>query len=528
MTATFQQMLERLGLRLAASSIDMILQVAGFGCAALVVIQLMTMWGTRWGDRNSLLKSLLLSVLVHICIVLEWNSVSPRDVDVAEKPPIPSPEPVRIVFVPDVVADQLLQGSGPFTSIPQPLARPAAQLPQMPDRERIAEPRAPNLDRSPRPKMIPTAEVPRLLAEIEEPQLLPQLEKPLDAQPISSPASAPGLASIDIADESVSRTEQRPVPRLRKPTKRATDPLTSPEAPAPRTANRKRAATSEMSTASEDSFKVSDLAPDTPTAEPAGRTPSAPVSVKSGDLSQNTRANAKPVAPYPKPQRIVHGFVKDGETGAPLAGVTVRIDQLLGTPLSGITTDEGRYEIPFNEVPDNVAVTATLPGYLPVSKNLDGSDRRQMSSRLNFTMYSTNDSVIAIEDQPAVHHLGDDRFEGQINSQFQRRSEGTSIVLKFKLPSGFRKSKPIRASVSFMAKGVQCAPKVLMNGKQLIPGTEKSASDGSFSPLQFAIDPGALQAGENQFEMIAVKCLDLSDLDDFEFVNVQVRLSRGE
>ena len=79
-----------------------------------------------------------------------------------------------------------------------------------------------------------------------------------------------------------------------------------------------------------------------------------------------------------------------------------------------------------------------------------------------------------------------------------------------------------------MAKGVQCSPKVSINGKALTPASDRSASDGSFSPLQFTIDPNTLRLGDNQFEMNAVKCLELSDLDDFEFVNVQIRLSRVE
>ncbi len=505
----------------------MILQVAAIGCAVLVIIQLMTMWGTRWGDRNSLIKSLLLSVLVHICIVLEWNVVSPRGLETANAKPSPVPDPVRIVFLPEIVPEKSQSTDGPFSGLPQPLARPSAQLPQIPEQV-VAEPSAPSVDRTPRPRMSPTADVPRLLAEIEEPQLLPQLEKPAAALKNNTPAKAPALSEIDAPAETAPQSEQRPLQRLRKPAVRTADPLTSPDSIASRTANKRRAATSENSSTDQDAFRLPEGASSVPVPEVAARPSSPPAGVRNGDPTETSRTKIRPVAPYPKPQRIVHGVVKDGETGRPLAGVTVRIDQLQGGPLSGITTEDGQYEIPFNEVPDNTAVTASLPGYLPVSKNLDGSDRRQMSSRLNFTMSSSNDSVIAVEDQPSVHHLGDDRFEGQINSQFQRRSEGTSIVLKFKLLPSFRQPKPIRATATFMAKGVQCSPKVSINGKQLTPASDKSASDGSFSPLQFAIDPSFLRVGENQFEMHAVKCLDLSDLDDFEFVNVQIRLSRAE
>lgn len=522
-------MLKRVGISLATSSIEMILQVAAIGFAVLVIVQLMTLWGTRWGDRNSLIKSLLLSVLVHICIVLEWNVVSPRGVETASAEPTrTAAEPVRIVFLPEVVPEQTSQsGSGPFPGFPQPSARPSGQLSLVPEQV-LAEPTAPSIDRTPRPRMSSTADVPRLLAEIEEPQLLPELEKPAAALQKNAPVKAPALSEIDAAVEAAPQSEQRPLQRLRKPATQTADPLVSPDSIAARTVNRRRAAIPDESSSGQEEFKFPDGPSSAPTPEVAMRPSSPPAGVRNGDPTEPPRTKVRPVAPYPKPQRIVHGVVKDAETGRLLAGVTVRIDQLQGGPLSGVTTKDGTYEIPFNEVPDNTAVTASLPGYLPVSKNLVGSDRRQMSSRLNFTMSSSNDSVIAVEEQPVVHHLGDDRFEGQINSQFQRKAEGTSIVLKFKLSSNFRQPKPIRANVTFMAKGVQCSPKVSVNGKLLVPVSEKSASDGSFSPMQFAIDPNSLRVGENQFEMIAVKCLDLSDLDDFEFVNVQIRLSRTE
>jgi len=38
-----------------------------------------------------------------------------------------------------------------------------------------------------------------------------------------------------------------------------------------------------------------------------------------------------------------------------------------------------------------------------------------------------------IEAIPEVHHLGDDRFEGRINSQFRKTAEGSVFVAEYEL-----------------------------------------------------------------------------------------------
>ncbi len=74
-----------------------------------------------------------------------------------------------------------------------------------------------------------------------------------------------------------------------------------------------------------------------------------------------------------------------------------------------------------------------------------------------------------------------------------------------------------------MAKGIQRSHKIRINGTVLDDRLDDAPSDGSFGEFTAAFDAGILRPGGNSFEIIA-KPSD-SDIDDFEFVNIQIRLS---
>jgi hypothetical protein len=73
-----------------------------------------------------------------------------------------------------------------------------------------------------------------------------------------------------------------------------------------------------------------------------------------------------------------------------------------------------------------------------------------------------------------------------------------------------------------MTKGVQCPHEVHVNGQQLDAGLNRSPDDGSFGENAVSFDTSLLQVGENTIEIQDISCS--GDLDDFEFVNLQVRL----
>src|SRR6185436_2067133 len=112
---------------------------------------------------------------------------------------------------------------------------------------------------------------------------------------------------------------------------------------------------------------------------------------------------------------------------------------------------------------ENFAITATHDGHVPESRNMRGADVPRQSTRMTFSLRPVNESVIAVEDEPAVHHLGNDRFQGTVNSQFQRESEGRTLLVSFKVTAEQMRARPARAALTLLVKGVQCAPQIRIN-----------------------------------------------------------------
>ncbi|MEW6252628.1 MAG: hypothetical protein AB1716_18480, partial [Planctomycetota bacterium] len=82
------------------------------------------------------------------------------------------------------------------------------------------------------------------------------------------------------------------------------------------------------------------------------------------------------------------------------------------------------------------------------------------------------------------------------------------------------------ATLTLLAKGIQCPPLVLLNGVPLERRLKLSPRDGSFGAQRVPVPAGMLQPGDNRLEIRAMTCY--GDLDDFEFVNVQVHVGEAE
>ncbi|MEM9661070.1 MAG: carboxypeptidase regulatory-like domain-containing protein [Planctomycetota bacterium] len=213
------------------------------------------------------------------------------------------------------------------------------------------------------------------------------------------------------------------------------------------------------------------------------------------------------------------GVVVDSETGGPIAGASVKLDRAADSDLTATTAADGTFGLSFDRIPDNAAITATMDGYAPGAANvsaqhLDGRDR------VVVRLQPQDPFVLAIEDKPEVHHLGDDAFTGRINSQFQRQSEGLSVQFQFTLTNAHARLPASGAEFRIMAKGSQLDNRVSVNNRRI--GTfKRSPANGAFREQRFAIPNSVLRLGPNTVTLRSVDSPG-TDHDDFEFVNPQI------
>jgi hypothetical protein len=162
------------------------------------------------------------------------------------------------------------------------------------------------------------------------------------------------------------------------------------------------------------------------------------------------------------------------------------------------------------------------PGFIPAPLLLRRSDLNPSGvSERTVVLEPANPLVLAIEPEPLLHHLGDDTFEGVINSQFQRQQEGVLFQRFFSL-SQEQASSP-RFEVSFVAKGVNESGSVfaLNNNSIALPATD---SEGSFSIASFEGETSQyFQPGSNVFTISSGFVAEINDYDDFEFINPLIR-----
>ncbi len=225
-----------------------------------------------------------------------------------------------------------------------------------------------------------------------------------------------------------------------------------------------------------------------------------------------------------QPLAIVHGRVLDARTGAPIDAAAVRLVLVEGEPLVVHTDPAGQYRLEIPPVPDNFALSASAEGYVPGSLNVSAAALTHGPVRADFRLDEVTETIIALEDEPDVHHLGNDRFEGRVNSQFQRESEGSVHRATFVLGEEHNLDGVVGAEIHLLAKGVQCPHVLRINGHLVSRRLRSSPADGSFGEFRAEFDPAWLRTGVNRFKLTAKECR--GDLDDFEFVNVRIQLHR--
>jgi hypothetical protein len=218
----------------------------------------------------------------------------------------------------------------------------------------------------------------------------------------------------------------------------------------------------------------------------------------------------------------IRGTVTDAVTDAPLPDSVVRLNLADRAPVEVTTDIIGGYVLQTPEVPSFFALSASRDGYLPMSRNVATAMVRGNTLRLDFELQPETQSAVAVEAVPEVHHLGDNRFTGRINSQFQKQSEGSSFSATFLLASTQLPPHYSSAELTMLVKGIQLDHDIRVNDQLLRQRLDWSPRDGSFGEFRTDLDLTLLQAGTNTID-ISANAID-NDIDDFEFVNMQIRL----
>lgn len=219
----------------------------------------------------------------------------------------------------------------------------------------------------------------------------------------------------------------------------------------------------------------------------------------------------------------IRGRVTDAATGRPLPGATVRLDLPDRSPATADADGDGQYHLSAPDVPDYFALSASLDGYTPEAVNVATIALAGRTMTLDFELHPRDRLVIALEPDPQVHHLGNDAFTGRVNSQFQRSTEGSALTTHFAIDPGQLAACSGTAEIVLLAKGVQCPHRIRINGELLRSRLDDSPADGSFGEFTARFDADLLREGTNSLQIQAVRCR--GDLDDFEFVNVRIRLA---
>ncbi|UCD76019.1 MAG: PD40 domain-containing protein [Phycisphaerales bacterium] len=222
---------------------------------------------------------------------------------------------------------------------------------------------------------------------------------------------------------------------------------------------------------------------------------------------------------------LIRGMVTNARTGEPLPGATVRLDLPDGDPITATTNEQGGYAMATPEVPEFMAISASLDGFTPQSLGISAEELQRRVVERDFELMPRTPDLIVIEADPEVHHLGDNQFTGRINSQFQKRSEGRRFRASFEIPQGLTFDRDEEVLIMLFARGTQRDNQIRINSRRVSDGLNHAPRDGSFGEFEATFPGSWLKEGRNTIEIRSVYSDSTrSDLDDFEFVNIRLYL----
>ncbi len=218
---------------------------------------------------------------------------------------------------------------------------------------------------------------------------------------------------------------------------------------------------------------------------------------------------------------VVSGLVTDSVTEEAIVGAQISLDLINSTsetnPVVLTTTDAlGFFSLVAEDslIPDSFVVVVTADGFRPVAQPLTNNGDDIESPGI--ILISQSDDFVVIEPMPSVHHLGDNSFSGAQNSQFQRTSEGPSLVRSFNISSAQLAQEEI--TLNWVAKGIQEDNVITINGST-VAVTDETNGDGSFTPQSITLSvAGVLVEGANTLTIESAESAFVNDIDDFEFV----------
>lgn len=234
----------------------------------------------------------------------------------------------------------------------------------------------------------------------------------------------------------------------------------------------------------------------------------------------------QPVLPIAPATPTISGVVLDAATGEPIQDSLVRLDGEADTLRKAQTGEDGRFVLTPAQLPDFVVLTASADGYTSLAANVAKSDAAE-GVWIEFRLQPMSRYDIALDDDPRVHHLGNDEFTGAINSQFQVKSEGTLYTTTFVLDRAQLTGPVVGAELRTLVRGAQNRNPITVNGHRLTTTMTDSPPDGSFGMFTARIPLPILREGEN---VIQIRATDRqgTDIDDFEFVNPRLVLLREQ
>jgi hypothetical protein len=235
----------------------------------------------------------------------------------------------------------------------------------------------------------------------------------------------------------------------------------------------------------------------------------------------------------PRDTALLTCTVEDGVSGSAVADATVHY-QAQSTAYVTQTNANGkcRLEMPADEVGvvQYPAASVIKPGYEPqtlLCATLQGG--QACSQDVKLIPLAANVSIPVGGD--VVMHLGDDAFEGAVNSQFQKSSDG--VALTFPIPDW---SKQVRvhgaktATVYVDAKGWQsdtCNNLIGLSGDagavMLTGGISPSTGHWAGGrQVPFVFDVAKVGKLNAELRIVAGTCLGTADFDDFEINRIRV------
>jgi hypothetical protein len=227
--------------------------------------------------------------------------------------------------------------------------------------------------------------------------------------------------------------------------------------------------------------------------------------------------------------------VSEQGSGTAVAGATVNY-QAGGTEFTTTTNADGRcmLNLPTTAVAgvEYPAASVEKPGYEPqtvLCREFQGGDT--CSNDVQLVPLAENVSIPV--GGGIVMHLGDDLFEGAVNSQFQKKTDGAELAFVIDDWAAKVKAGYTKATVYLDAKGwqtSQCANLVAISGDAgtvSLPGGNSPAdgywAGGKQAPFEFTV--AQIGAQSAQVRVIAGACSGTTDLDDFEINRLRVYFS---